>query len=232
MAVGVPLVATLVLGLLFFGRVKAELPDAAKPFIASSVVGILWVFLFQFFSNQFGYDRQSFRTLVLSGADRKLVLLGKNLAAVPVVLGMGAILLMAGTMLVRLPILDSVAALFQLVTLSVVLSLAGNCVSILAPYRIHAGSMKAAKMPIKAVLFSLAGVGLLPLLLVPIYMAPLAGLIWQLAGGYALVPVNLLLSIFFAGLALLLYWVALTPLGRLLQAREIQILETVTSEIE
>ena len=232
MAFAMPLLATIVLGVIFLGRTRAALPEAAKPFLASGVVSMLWFLLFQFFSNQFGYDRQSFRTFVLSATDRRLVLLGKNLAAVPVVFGIGFLLLSLGTFLARLPVLDTVAALFQLVTMLAVLCLAGNCLSIIAPYRVQPGSMKAAKVPVKAMLLGLAGTALLPVLLLPVYIAPLAGLLWQMAGGSALVPVNLLLSLLLAGAAMLIYRAVLTPLGHLLQQREQDILQVVTSDLE
>jgi hypothetical protein len=44
--------------------------------------------------------------------------------------------------------------------------------------------------------------------------------------------VNLLLSMLMAGVTLLLYRVVLNPLGRLLQTREKDILEAVSSELE
>jgi hypothetical protein len=196
------------------------------------VVAMLWFLLFQFFSNQFGYDRHSFRTLVLSASDRRLLLFGKNLAAAPLVLGMGLLLLSVGTVLARLPVLDVFAAGFQLLTMFAILCQAGNCLSIIAPYRVQAGSMKAAKVPVKALLLGLAGTALLPLLLLPVYLAPVAALVWQVAGGSSLVPVNLLLSMLMAGVTLLLYRVVLNPLGRLLQTREKDILEAVSSELE
>jgi hypothetical protein len=232
MAFAMPLLATVVLGVIFLGRTRAALPDEVKPFLASGVVGMLWFLLFQFFSNQFGYDRQSFRTFVLSATDRRLILLGKNLAIVPVVAGMGILLLGIGTFLAKLPLLDTVAAIFQLVTMLAILCLAGNCLSIIAPYRVQGGSMKAAKVPVKSMLLGLAGTALLPILLVPVYVAPLAGLLWQIAGGSPLVPVNLLLSMILAAGTLLLYWAVLTPLGRLFQQREQLILEIVSSDLE
>jgi len=73
---------------------------------------------------------------------------------------------------------------------------------------------------------------LLPVLLLPVYIAPLAGLLWQMAGGSALVPVNLLLSLLLAGAAMLIYRAVLTPLGHLLQQREQDILQVVTSDLE
>jgi hypothetical protein len=87
-------------------------------------------------------------------------------------------------------------------------------------------------VPVKALLLGLAGTALLPVLLLPVYLAPVAALVWQIAGGSSLVPVNLLLSMLMAGVTLLLYRVVLNPLGRLLQTREKDILEAVSSELE
>jgi hypothetical protein len=232
MALGMPLVMTVVLGLFFFGRTGSTLSEAAKPFIATSVIGFVTYFLFQFYCNQFGYDRDGFRTLVLTPADRRLILLGKNLATAPLAFGAVAIVLTVATVLLRLPLLAFVAGLFQLLTMLCVLSIVGNYLSIIAPYRIQAGSMKAAKLPAKAVLFMILGTFLMPILLLPAYLAPLAELLWRLGEGPAFVPVNLVCSAGIAGVALLVYRVALNPLGRLLRSREIEVLNTVTAELE
>jgi hypothetical protein len=61
---------------------------------------------------------------------------------------------------------------------------------------------------------------------------PLLEWLWVKAGWPALVPVNLLLSLLLAALAALVYWRSLEPLGRMLQRREIKILNTVTAEQE
>ena len=232
MALGMPLLMAIVFGLLFFGRTGPSLPEVAKPFIATSVIGFISFFLFQFYGNQFGYDRDGFRSLILVPADRRLILLGKNLAIAPLAFGAGAIVLSVAAVLLRLPVQAYVGGLFQLVTMLCVLSITGDYLSIVAPYRIQAGSMKASKMPAKTILLMMLGTFLMPILCVPVYMAPFADFLWRLGEGPAFVPVNLLCSAGIAGVALLAYRVALNPLGRLLQSREIQVLNTVTAELE
>src|SRR5262249_32940335 len=98
--------------------------------------------------------------------------------------------------------------------------------------RIQAGSMKASKMPAKAMLFMLLGTILIPVIVLPVFLAPLAELLWRLAGGPAVVPVSLICSAGVAAVASVAYWVSLNPLGRLLQSREIEVLKTVTAEME
>jgi ABC-2 type transport system permease protein len=232
MALGVPLVMAVVLSVVFFGRTGPNLPEVAKPFIATSVIGFVSYFLFQFYGNQFGYDRDGFRALVLTPADRRWILFGKNLATAPLTFGAGLIVLTIVGVLLRLPLLVLLASLFQLLTMLCVLSIAGDYLSIVAPYRIQAGSMKASKMPAKIILLMMLGTILMPFFLLPIYLSPLAELLWRLCEGPAFVPVNLLSSIAIAGVSLLVYRVALNPLGRLLQSREIDVLNTVTAELE
>jgi hypothetical protein len=232
MSLGMPLVMAVVFGLVFFGRTGPNLPEAAKPFIATSVIGFVSFFLFQFYGNQFGYDRDGFRALVLTPVDRRLILLGKNLATAPLAFGAGAIVLIVAGVLLRLPSLAVVAGLFQLLTMLCVLSIAGDYLSIIAPYRIQAGSMKASKLPAKTMLLMMLCTFLMPIILLPTYLAPLAEFLWRLGEGPAFVPVNLVCSAGIAAVALLAYRVALNPLGRLLQSREIEVLNTVTAEIE
>jgi len=160
------------------------------------------------------------------------VLLGKNLAIAPLTFGIGVIILGAAIVLLRLPLLAFGAGFFQLLTMLCVLSIVGDYLSIIAPYRIQAGSMKAAKLPAKTILLMILGTFLMPVILLPAYLAPLAELVWRLGDGPAFVPINLVCSAGIAGVALFAYRMALHPLGHLLRAREIEVLNTVTAEME
>jgi hypothetical protein len=111
-------------------------------------------------------------------------------------------------------------------------SLGGNLLSILVPFRIEAGSMKPTKMPALAMIAMVVCQLLFPAVMLPVFVPPLLEWLWVKAGWPALVPVNLLLSLLLAALAALVYWRSLEPLGRMLQRREIKILNTVTAEQE
>ena len=92
--------------------------------------------------------------------------------------------------------------------------------------------MKPTKLPALAMLTMVLCQLLFPVVMVPVFLPPLLEWLWQLAGWPAWVPVNLIFSVLLATLTAVLYWTTLEPLGRLLQRREIKILNTVTAEQE
>jgi hypothetical protein len=232
MAWGSSLLVTLVVGGSLLFRAAPKVPDIAKPFIATAGVVFSIFMLVQFLANQFGFDRDGFRALILSPADRRLILLGKNLACLPVGGGFGVLLLALMTVGLHLSASVFAATLFQLVALILLAGLVGNWLSILVPYRIQSGSMKPTKMPGLAMLVMIVCQMLFPLAMAPAFLPPLGELLWQKAGWPGLVPVNLILSVLLAALTALAYWQTLGPLGRLLQRRETKILGVVTVEVE
>jgi hypothetical protein len=232
MAWGTSLIVTIIIGFTFFLRDTTNLPDAAKPFIATVAVVFPVFFLAQFFGNLFGFDRDGFRALILSPVDRRLILLGKNLAGLPVGILFGGLLITLTAIRLHLPVSTVLATLFQLVSLLLMAGLAGNLLSILVPYRIQPGTMKPTKLPGLAMLVLVFFQMLFPMAMLPVFLGPLVAFIWQHWDLPAFVPVNLIFSILFCGLMVLIYWQTLTPLGRLLQRRETKILGVITVEVE
>jgi len=225
-------IVTLIAGASLLFRSAPTMPEAAKPFLATGTVVFSVFLLVQFFANQFGFDRDGFRTLMLSPVDRRLVLLGKNLACAPIGAGFGLILLGLITLRFHLPPFELVAVIFQLAALLLFAGLAGNLLSILVPYRIQSGSLKPTKMPGLAMLVMMFCHLLFPLAMTPVFGPALVELLWRQLGLPAAVPVNLILSVLLGALAALLYWQTLAPLGRLLHRRETKILSVVTVEVE
>jgi hypothetical protein len=232
MAWGTAFIVTAILGASVLWRAAPKIPAAAKPFIVVGAMGFSLFMLVQFLANQFGFDRQGFRAFVLSPVERRLILLGKNLATWPVGATFGLLVLAMISFWLRLPILAAVAAVFQLVTLLLLGSLAGNLLSILVPFHVAAGSMKPTKLPALAMVTMVMLQLLFPVVMVPVFVPPLLELLWQLAGWPVLFPVNLILSVLLATLTAILYWQTLGLFGRLLQRREIKILNIVTAEQE
>jgi hypothetical protein len=232
MAWGTAFIVTVILGASVFWRAAPRIPAAAKPFIVAGAMGFSLFMLVQFLANQFGFDREGFRAFVLSPVERRLILLGKNLATWPVGATSGLFLLAMISFWLRLPILAAVAAVFQLATLLLLGSMTGNLLSILVPFRIQAGTMKPTKMSALAVLGMVLCLLLFPVVMLPVFVPALLEWVWRLAGWPVLVPVNLILSVLLATLTAILYWRTLGPLGRLLQQREIRILNIVTAEQE
>ncbi len=225
------LVPLLVGGSLLF-RSALKVPEAGKPFIATGVVAFSIFMLVQFFANQFGFDRDGFRALVLSPAERRLILLGKNLACLPVGLLGGMLLLVLSSWRLQTPPLVFLASVLQLAALLLLVGMVGNLCSILVPFRIQQGSMKPTKMPGLAIVTILLCQMLFPLAMAPAFVPPLAEYLWQRAGLSPIVPVNLVLSTMLAAVLGLIYWLTLAPLGRLLHRRETRILGIVTVEVE
>jgi hypothetical protein len=229
---GASILVPLIVGGSILFRANLKLPEAAKPFIATGAVVFSIFMLVQFFGNQFGFDRDGFRSLILCPADRRHILLGKNLACLPVGAGFGLVLLLFVSLRLHLSLLVFAAALFQLAAVLLLAGLGGNLLSILVPYRVQQGSLKPTKMPGLAMLVLMLCHMLFPLAMVPAFVPPLVDLLWRAAGWSTAVPVNLILSLVLAALAALAYWQALGPMARLLQRRETRILAVVTVEVE
>jgi hypothetical protein len=232
MAWATSFIVTLILGATFFFRATPSMSDTVKPFVATGSIVLSIFFLAQFLNNQFGFDRDGFRSLILSPADRRLILIGKNLSALPVAAAFGLLLIILTTVHLHLTVLTVVATLFQLVSLLLMGGLAGNLLSILMPYRIQPGTMKPTKMPGLAMVVLMFCQFLFPIAMSPVFIGPLLEMFWRRADLPGFVPVNLICSALLCGLMTILYWQTLAPLGRLLHRREIKILGAITVEVE
>jgi hypothetical protein len=232
MAWATSFIVTVIVSASVFLRSAPKMPDAIKPLVATGAAAVSIFMLIQFLANQFGFDRHGFCALMLTPADRRLILLGKNLANLPVGAAFGVLLLALTSVWLRLPALAAVAALLQLATMLLLASIGGNLLSILVPYRIESGSMKPTKMPAAAMLMMVLCHLLFPLAMAPVFVPPLIELLWKMSGWPRAVPVDLFLSAVLAALVAFAYWWTLGPFGRLLQRRETTILGIVTVERE
>ena len=231
---GSAILPAIVIGsILFRDAPRGEaLPDAAKPFLAAAAAAFAVFMAMQLLSNQFGFDRDGFRTLVLSPAGRRNILLGKNLAHVVFPAATGLLLVIGVSIGLHLSPAIVAALALQLAAMLVVATLGGTLLSILVPYRIRAGSMKAAKMPGKTLLLMIAFQLLMPIVLLPVFVPPLAEYLARLAGLPRAIPLNALLSLVLAGAVAAGYARLLHPLAGLLQRRETRILEAVSADVE
>jgi hypothetical protein len=232
MAWATSFIVTIILGGTLLFRATANMPDAVKPFVATGSVVFPVFFLAQFLANQFGFDRDGFRALILSPADRRLILLGKNLAVLPVGVAFGTLLITLTTVRLHLPPLTVLATLFQLASVLLMTGIAGNLLSMLVPYRIQPGSMKPTKMPGLAMLVLMFCQMLFPVAMLPVFAGPLLELLWRRSDLPDFVPVNFICSVMLCGVMAFAYWQLLAPLGRLLQRRETKILGVITVEVE
>jgi ABC-2 type transport system permease protein len=203
-----------------------------KPFITVGVIMFSFFGLVQLMFNQFGYDRSGFRLLVLSPVSRKYILQGKNLAFSPVAMCIGGFLLLIVKLLLRIPFFTFLASIFQLITAYLLLSIVGNLISIINPYRIAPGSMKPTKMSTLNVILLVLSNLLFSIAIIPIVIPPAAELLLTKVISMPAGLFNLCLSAILLPVTVFFYKRSLTHLGNLLQKREKKILEIVTREIE
>ena len=161
-----------------------------------------------------------------------MILLGKNLAVLPVGVAFGTLLITLTTVRLHLPPLTVLATLFQLASVLLMTGIAGNLLSMLVPYRIQPGSMKPTKMPGLAMLVLMFCQMLFPVAMLPVFAGPLLELLWRRSDLPDFVPVNFICSVMLCGVMAFAYWQLLAPLGRLLQRRETKILGVITVEVE
>jgi ABC-2 type transport system permease protein len=225
-------IVLLLMAATFFSRASPAVNIAAKMFIATGTVAVPFFGLIQLMFNQFGLDREGFRALVLLPARRRHILLAKNVSFLPVALGMGLLLLAVAEVMWRLPASVVVSAVLQLGTIFLLLSMAGNLVSVLAPYRIAVGSLKPTKAPAKKMILIFVAHLLFPVAVAPALIPAGLGLLSAQLGWMPAVWVDLILSLLLAAGAAGLYWLSLETLGALLQRREMKVLQAVTQEIE
>ncbi len=232
MMLGTNFIMLLIFGTMIFVRRSANIGDNVRPFIATGAVVFMSLGLSQLMYNLFGFDRGGFRQLVLLPTPRKQILLGKNLAFLPLALGIGAILLVFVKVVMGISFIIVFAAALQLLAAFLIVSMVGNLISILVPYRIAAGSLKPTKSSTKTTIMMLVSRLFFPMVMAPIFFPPAMGLLFSKIVGLPAAPVNLLSSAAVLALLALFYRLSLVPLGELLQRREKEILEIVTKEVE
>jgi ABC-2 type transport system permease protein len=182
--------------------------------------------------NQFGFDRGGFRQLVLLPVPRRHILLGKNLAFLPIAIILGSILLLIIKIALGISFTIILSACLQLLATFMLLSIAGNLISILVPYHIAPGSMKKTKTSAMTGFLIFISRLLIPTAMGPMFIPPAIGLLMFRLGWLPAGPVNLVLSMVLLALLVFFYKLSLPGLGKLLLQREKQILQVVTEKVE
>ena len=184
-----------------------------------ATVGILYVFLILagLFCNQFAFERGGMRTLILSPVDRKIVLLGKNIAISTVALVFSAGLLAVNELVFQDMTLGGlVFVVLSFLSFVPLMSAMGNWFSLRFPKRMKFGK----RLNVSGVV----GLLLIPMvfvLAVPPLAATAAGYVAQsLLIEYVTLAVLAVLAIGF-------YLLGIDAQGESLQQRELKILEAV-----
>lgn len=208
----------------------SRVPATFRPLIAMGLIMMESLSLSQIFQNQFGFDRDGFRTLILSPSRRRDILLGKNLSLAPLMLGFGVVALVVIEFLAPLSVTHFLASLVQLVTAYLIVCVMGNFTSILLPSAIRAGTFRSSTITFTYALLRLVAamalMAALSLLLVPLGI----DLFVHSLEFATFVPIYLILALVELGLVVVLYRLLLESQGQLLQSREQKILQAVTSK--
>ena len=209
----------------------SKILEPMQLFLMPSALMFMATLLIPLVGNQFGFDRDGFRCLVLSPLDRRWILLGKNLAFSPFVIATSLLWVTVISIGFRLPVLTVLAGLFQSLSMVAILFICGNLLSILCPFRVQSGAVKPTKRPIRIMLAHFFCMFAVQFAMVPLV---LPALVEFLLGSHTTIhlPINFLLSAVLAAVMSYGYWLTLKPLGRLLEQREIRILSAVTAEVE
>jgi hypothetical protein len=227
-----PVIGFGVIPVLLFARRGSPPPLEILPLIASGAVVATFLGLIRILFNQFGFDRDGFRTLVLLPTRRSQVLLGKNLSLLPIGLGLFALMTILLAILAHLPAWACLAACLQFVGGFAGLAALGSLLSTLVPSRIAPGTLRPTKLKGTTALLQFVISLFIPLAMVPILVPAGVGLLLVRLDWLPAEPVTLGLSALLAVAGVLLYRFTMEPLGALLQRRERGILLVVTQEIE
>jgi len=180
--------------------------------------------------NQFGMDRDGFRAFVLSPLKRRDILLGKNLAFIPLAMGVAFLLLILIQFLFPIDWLSFLAGVLQIPCNFLLYCIAGNAASIFFPMGIKRGTMQPANprfLPMFIMVlatFTLPGFLLMPTMFslgVPTLMHHNFG--WSIGWGY------FVLSAIQLALTVAAYWWMVNLQGNALWNREQKILDIVAN---
>ncbi|MEO8205916.1 MAG: hypothetical protein ABI615_07015 [Chthoniobacterales bacterium] len=221
-----------VLGVILFPQKHMLLGWVNGPFIVTVLISMYFFGQAQLFMNQFGCDRDGFRAYVLAPIARKDILIGKNLALAAFILTMGFVFLVLAAWLLHFSVETFLAGIFQLLSAFLIFTLIGNLFSILAPFRMAAGSLKPTKGSSWTVLLMLLGGIMASLALIVIYVPAFLQL---LSRGFHFIegfPVNLAASALLTISLGVVYACCVESQGRLLVAHERRILEIMAREVE
>jgi len=225
-----PIIMLFVFGGMFFRRVPP--PELIRPLMASGGFTFIFFMTLGMVGNQFSFDRSGFRTYVLSPAPRRDILLGKNLAMAPFVITFMTMTALLIQFQYPMRADHFIAVLLQMLPMYLVFCLVGNLLSIIAPMPVAAGSMKPVKPKATTLLIHMAFIFLFPLVLSPTLLPLGLEALLSLSGSAPWLPAYLIFVIAECALMAWLYPRILSSEGDLLERRERQILEIVTTKAE
>jgi hypothetical protein len=226
-----PVFMVLIFGSMFL-RGNSNPPQLLRPLMAIGSIGMILLVLSQLAGNQFGFDRNGFRTYVLSPAARRNILIGKNLALAPIALGLAFTVIFLVQLAYPMRIDHFLATLIQAVPMYFIFCMVQNLLSMFAPMPVAPGSLKPVKPKGIQILIHLGFFFLFPIALSPTLIPLGLEFLLNWLGRATWFPLYLAVILGECVAVGALYPVAMDWQGGILQQRERQILEVVTSKTE
>ena len=228
MALLTPLILACVFGSLILTGKIDKLPQFARPWLGIGAVGTSLMGMTQMLLNIFGLDRQGFRAFVLMPAERRDILLGKNMGIFPIAGTLAAFLVLFIGFAAGMHLTHVVASLLQIVIAYSIYFLVANFTSIAAPIGLAAGTMKPVSMKFSVIAIQMVAVFLIPIALLPAVVALATELLASEFGGVTGIPIYLLITLIELPIAIWFYLEVLKVQGRYLQDREQHILSVIS----
>jgi len=201
-----------------------------RHFVAFGAAILPYFGMFLPIHNMFGVDMAGFKSYILSPLDRRTILLGKNLASLPFVLGFTLACLLLGFAFLGVGPFDLAMALLAAFQIFLIQASLGNYVSQLCAYPCRFDeAFKPSKKTNKQMFSGFIAFFCMPLSVLPAASCFASGyLLSAVFGGawlYAALPLSLLLLAVLA----LLYWLSLESAGKMLMRREVKILAALSA---
>jgi ABC-2 type transport system permease protein len=222
-----PIIMVVLFGSLFL-RGSMDPSPPLRALMAFGAMAMIMLSMVQLVGNQFGFDRGGFRVYVLCPASRRDILLGKNLAILPLALVLSFLMVAIVELVYPLPFDYLLAVAPQFLSMFLLFCLMANLLAILTPMAIAPGSFKPTNTRMLPILLQFVFLFLFPLTLAPTLLPLGLELLLEWPG----VPVSLILSLLECTAVIFLYRLLVHWQGSLLQAREKKILQVVAAKAE
>jgi hypothetical protein len=180
--------------------------------------------------NQFGFDSNGFRSLMLLPLDKRRILFARNLSFVPFLIILCVAFVAPAIYMTGASVERSTIALFQTFQIYLLFCTVGNFLSVLSPYRVGRNSMKGAGNRPMLMLLGLLAVVLVLAMAIPSFICLQIDTWLEFNPTWSAYPVGLGLSCLFIVLSLPVYLIALRYAARLFERREQRILARLVRE--
>lgn len=202
------------------------------PLFSTALVVFPYFIFSGLFFNQFGIDPHGFQAYALSPVKRWRILLGKNLALIPIVGGVELVFAATGNVLLDLRLDTLVTILVSQAQLFLFFSMIGNAVSLLFPFPVRQDTMRGSQLHSKNFLVGMLVLQLFFLSIIPTLICFSGDFAARHFWNVTRLPVGMICSIAFFLFFLWAYRVSLSPLGLLFQRREQSILEKLNAKAD